>query len=385
MGGPRRSGRTPYEDERAHAEAFLAALRQRLAPTRCMTCWMTRAHCLCSRLARLRVRTARVDVLVSVHYKEFGKATNTAKLLPQLLSTADGSGDSCSLCVYPNDPFHERLPSGPTLLLWPGEGSMPAADLRDWVAAQQQRVTLLVIDGTWGHARAMARHVPKDVVRVHVNDEVAGPSLFLNRRQATADRVSTVEAVALALAALGETADLSPLGAALKLQVDVALAQQGRPPAFGSELRPDPRLLACPHSPKTAPLVDRPAVCPLCDAADATFKNVRFWPTAPGRVSRLWRCRRCNGMFSRDEPAPAVADADAATDAPPAADAGVVVSRSDSTSPPAAGAAAVTSPGPAALDRLIRSWQRSRVLCGHGSVADLGPEMFICAPRAEHR
>ena len=103
------------------------------------------------------------------------------------------------------------------LLLWPGEDSLPAAELREWVAAQQQRVTLLVIDGTWGHARAMARHVPKDVVRVHVNDEVAGPSLFLNRRQATADRVSTLEAVALALKALGETADMSPLAAALKL------------------------------------------------------------------------------------------------------------------------------------------------------------------------
>lgn len=376
--------RTPYEDERAHAEAFLAALRQRLAATRCLTCWFPKAHCICARLAKLRVSTTRVDVLLAVHYKEFGKATNTAKLLPQLLSSADGIGDSCSLCVYPNDPFHERLQSAPALLLWPGEDSLPAADLRDWVAAQQQRVTLLVIDGTWGHARAMARHVPKDVVRVHVNNEVAGPSLFLNRRQATADRVSTVEAVSLALSALGETADMSPLGAALKLQVDVALAQHGAPPAFGSELRPDPQLLACPHSPRTAPLVDRPATCPLCAATDSTFKNLRFRPTAPGRVSRLWRCRGCMGMFSRDEPAPAIVGA---TDAP-AAQAGFVDHAAARTPTPAVmspGPAAVMSPGPAALHRLIRSWQRSRVLSGHGGAADLGPEMLICAPKLTGR
>ena len=103
-----------------------------------------------------------MDVLVAVHYKEYGKATNTAKLLPHLL-TAAGSGAAgegaagrtaaaaggSSLCVYPVEPLQEQLrAAGPTLLLWPGEDSVPAAELRPWVAAQGQRVTLLVIDGS---------------------------------------------------------------------------------------------------------------------------------------------------------------------------------------------------------------------------------------------
>ena len=157
--------------EVAHAAAHYAANRERMATTRCMACWVTRAHCMCARLRRLRVATELVDVLVAVHYKEYGKATNTAKLLPHLLSAAgDGAAGEgaagegavghpaaaaaggCSLCVYPVEPLQEQLrAAGPTLLLWPGEGSVPAAELRPWVAAQGRRVTLLVIDGSWQH------------------------------------------------------------------------------------------------------------------------------------------------------------------------------------------------------------------------------------------
>ena len=151
--------------EVAHAAAHYAANRERMETTRCMACWVTRAHCMCARLRCLRVATEKVDVLVAVHYKEYGKATNTAKLLPHLLAAAgdaaagDGStghaaaAAGSSLCVYPVEPLQEQLrAAGPTLLLWPGEGSVPAAELRPWVAANQargRRVTLLVIDGRY--------------------------------------------------------------------------------------------------------------------------------------------------------------------------------------------------------------------------------------------
>jgi DTW domain-containing protein YfiP len=159
----RATHRMVHPREVAHAAAHFAANRERMATTRCMACWVTRAHCMCARLRRLRVTTELVDVLVAVHYKEYGKATNTAKLLPHLLSAAgDGAtgelgaaghtvaaAGSCSLCVYPVEPLQEQLgAAGPTLLLWPGEDSVPAAELRPWVAAQGQRVTLLVIDGS---------------------------------------------------------------------------------------------------------------------------------------------------------------------------------------------------------------------------------------------
>ena len=67
----------------------------------------------------------------------------------------------------------------------------------------------------------MARCVPSNVLRVSVSTEVSGPSLFShNRRQPTPERVSTLEAVGLALSALGEPADMCPLLEALRLQVE---------------------------------------------------------------------------------------------------------------------------------------------------------------------
>ena len=146
---------------------------------RCSSCWLQHAQCVCSRLAPLAgVATNRVDVALSVHYKEWGCTKNTAKLLPLVL-------EGCRAAVYPIEPL---LPPrrGPTLLLFPGEGSQPASTYRAWVAAQQERVTLVVVDGTWSQARTMARHL-LDVPRVHVSESSlvkrAGESLVRHRKQ----------------------------------------------------------------------------------------------------------------------------------------------------------------------------------------------------------
>ena len=149
------------------------------AEGRCSRCWLRHAQCVCSRLAPLAgVATSRVDVALSVHYKEWGCTKNTAKLLPLVL-------EGCRATVYPIEPL---LPPrrGPTLLLFPGEGSQPASSLREWAASQQERVTLLVVDGTWGQARTMARHLA-GVPRVHVSESSlvkrAGESLVRHRKQ----------------------------------------------------------------------------------------------------------------------------------------------------------------------------------------------------------
>jgi len=149
------------------------------AEGRCSRCWLRHAQCVCSRLAPLAgVATNRVDVALSVHYKEWGCTKSTAKLLPLVL-------EGCRATVYPIEPL---LPPrrGPTLLLFPGEGSQPASSLREWAAAQQERVTLVVVDGTWGQARTMARHLA-GVPRVHVSESSlakrAGESLVRHRKQ----------------------------------------------------------------------------------------------------------------------------------------------------------------------------------------------------------
>ena len=189
------------------------------AEGRCSRCWLQRTQCLCGQLAPLAgVTTHRVDVALSIHYKEWGCSKNTAKLLPLVLA-------GCTAAVHPIEPL---LPPrrGPTLLLFPGEGSKPASAYRSWVAAQQERVTLVVVDGTWNQARTMARHLV-GVARVHVSER-AGESLVKHRKQPQLGRVGILEAVALALSELGETHVEAPLLSALGVACDAHEAAEVR-------------------------------------------------------------------------------------------------------------------------------------------------------------
>ena len=81
-------GRAPLEVLKAEHK-----LTRWRAEGRCDRCWMAHAQCLCNQLAPLAgVATRRVDVALSVHYKEWGCPKNTAKLLPLVL-------DGCRVAV----------------------------------------------------------------------------------------------------------------------------------------------------------------------------------------------------------------------------------------------------------------------------------------------
>ena len=175
---------------------------------RCVRCWLPQASCMCQALAPLATTTRCVDVAVVMHHKEYGKAKNTARLLPIVLP------DAATIVVHRAEPLPPQRPGSAQLLLFPGEGSEPAADWRAWVSQQRERVTLLVVDGTWSQVRAVARSIT-DVPRIHVSD-VADQSLVDNRRQPRLGAVSTLEAVALALRELGEVHAEAPLVQALR-------------------------------------------------------------------------------------------------------------------------------------------------------------------------
>ena len=192
----------PDEREICHAVARLQITHGKIAASRCGVCWLTRAFCICDELAPMRIErpagaSGRVNVLLAIHYKEFGSASNTAKLLPLCL-------DGCDSLVYPTEApaLNARLGAGPVLLLWPGEGSEPASAHRHLLEASARGdgppVTLLVIDGTWSKARSMARAVHPSIPRVHVNMAAVagGSSLFaVRRKQPREDRVCTVRAL----------------------------------------------------------------------------------------------------------------------------------------------------------------------------------------------
>ena len=51
----------------------------------CQRCWLAAPFCICDAVAALGpLRTSKIDVHIAVHYKEYGRSTATAKLLPLL-------------------------------------------------------------------------------------------------------------------------------------------------------------------------------------------------------------------------------------------------------------------------------------------------------------
>ena len=134
-------------------------------------------------------------------------------------------------------------PQSPPLLLWPGEGALTpdellAADRAATAAAdddaaasegadvpQHRRRTLIVVDGTWSGARRLMESLPASLPRVRLPAEAVGGgarSLLAPVREYTGDlglgRVSTLEAMAALLRALGEPATADVLLDALRLK-----------------------------------------------------------------------------------------------------------------------------------------------------------------------
>ena len=107
-----------------------AMMRRQERLHECARCWLPLDLCLCAEGRIQTGATSRVDVVVAMHYKEFGKKKNTAKLLPLALP------HDAQMVLHPTDTpaLIERMRSSPSLLLWPGAGSMPASSHRDWVA-----------------------------------------------------------------------------------------------------------------------------------------------------------------------------------------------------------------------------------------------------------
>lgn len=240
---------------------------------RCPTCWHDKGQrCICAHIPphNLSLRL-NVKVLVLMHHKEYLSAGDDAKLLLAALPESQSdlfvfgrSGDWLRLAAeLAVDPVH-------TLLLWPGDGATTVdafiAGLpthSPWRAAARTPsgcggdggrdggggdggdgggggsggapapaaptaplLRVLVLDGVYGHARSMFRHMRKELPRAHMPQHVAlHPSTLsvYHRAQqsyardsaasvaASSDpdalRICTVEAFALLLEELGETGE----------------------------------------------------------------------------------------------------------------------------------------------------------------------------------
>lgn len=162
-------------------------------------------------------------MLILQHARERFHAFNTARIVHRALQ------NSALVSGYP-----EQLSTPPAAkraraaLLYPG----PDSRLIESLSPAERPEQLVVLDGTWHHAKTMLRDIPwlQTLPQVRLNPDQ--PSRYRIRRAPAHDALSTVEATVEILRALEpETTDLPSLLGAFDVMIERQLAVHPREPA----------------------------------------------------------------------------------------------------------------------------------------------------------
>lgn len=255
----------------------------------CKKCFLSSTLCICNQVKSIfsdlpQNKLPKASVDIYMHYKEWGRASNTGKLLPI------GLPDNSATYIYgrknDQDELIKKLTSNPSIILYPGENSQSICNYQE-LYDTSDNIHICVIDSTWSQSYAMINSLPKSIPRVHINAFVTSPSQFLNRRQVINDnnqtsvsnKVSTIEALALGLKSLHENEDLiKSIYQSLQLSVDAVLRQGGKEVAYGNNFITQITNTSSEviHGPYTARTVQRPEYCLKCNASSSNtiFKNM---------------------------------------------------------------------------------------------------------------
>lgn len=142
-----------------------------------------------------------------VHWRERSKPTNTVRVLERLwpatrvlvrAGKSRDAGDDVSQ-------FITSLDKTTSAVLYPGDGAVPVSQ---WATPVSGQTTLVVPDGTWGQTRRWMRrdHRLRGLTQLALPTGLP-PSVYALRRATPGEgHLCTLEAVAHALAALGQPA-----------------------------------------------------------------------------------------------------------------------------------------------------------------------------------
>ena len=156
---------------------------------RCLGCFRPHRDCYCAAIPIIDNQT---EVLILQHRRERFHPFNTARMVHRALRNS-------SLLVDHTPGLAARLALKPRAgLLYPG----PGAELLAHLPVDQRPEQLVVIDGTWHHAKTLVRDISAlhDLPRYRIAP--AAPSRYRIRREPSAMLLSTVEATVAALRAL---------------------------------------------------------------------------------------------------------------------------------------------------------------------------------------
>jgi DTW domain-containing protein YfiP len=155
----------------------------------CEGCGRPPLVCICSALVRVQTRT---KVVVLQHPRESDNAIGTAWMVEKCL----GAERIIGVELEDDRAFRAALgdPNAPAILLSPGES---AIDLE--TSPPSGPVTLVVVDGTWAHARKLLRVNPSLASLPRYAFRPATPSNYRIRKEPADHCVSTIEATVAAL------------------------------------------------------------------------------------------------------------------------------------------------------------------------------------------
>lgn len=175
---------------------------------------MHRTLCICALIPRVETRTR---LLLVLHQLEDRKPTNTGRLAARcLVNGAVSARGGAAPATF----WQGTQP----LLLFPHGDARPLEEWRD----SPRPLTLVVPDGTWRQANKARRRVEGLVDLPCVALPPMVRSSYRLRHDRRPDRVSTIEAVALALRILEGPAAAEPLERIFRIMVDRTLWTNGR-------------------------------------------------------------------------------------------------------------------------------------------------------------
>lgn len=182
---------------------------------RCYDCFRPKEACFCAAIPRIDNRT---EVLILQHRRERFHPFNTARIAHKALRNSHLLADHTSNLA-------QQLRLKPRAgLLYPGPTALLISDL----AVEQRPEQLVVLDGTWHHAKTLIRNIPALQTLPRYRLAPTAPSRYRIRREPSATSLSTVEAAVAALRILEPlTEGLDQLLRAFDTMVEDQLAHPG--------------------------------------------------------------------------------------------------------------------------------------------------------------
>ncbi len=185
---------------------------------RCYDCFRPRRLCFCHAIPRIDNAT---EVLILQHMRERFHPFNTARIVRRALQNA-------TLLVDHNQPMAEATAAFPfgsqAGILYPS----PDAKVLSELPPEQHPRQLVVIDGTWHHAKTLMRDIATLQRLPRYCLVPQQPSRYRIRREPTETSLSTIEATVQALRTIEpQTVGWTALLQAFDMMVDQQLAQMG--------------------------------------------------------------------------------------------------------------------------------------------------------------